>query len=527
MSVVGTSFLVLVPFAAADWREPSIARRAGHALPHEDPGAKCALAEGKDTKGDNAEKKSRPKFTIGKETTYVTGPRDEDGYIDYAAALNKRLRQGVTPANNANVLLWTALGPHPEGAAMPPDFFQWLGIQAPLERGAYFIDLFPYIKDHLKVEPREDDDEIFQQLDRCTQRPWTAKEHPDMASWLKANEKPLALVVDAAKRSRYFSPLVPSKAKKGSSGLIGALLPGVQKSRGLANALAARAMLRVGEGAYHKAWQDLLACHRLGRLVARGGTLIEGLVGIAIDNVASKADLAFLERSKPNAKRIENCLRDLQRLPPFPETADKVDLGERFFFLDNVMMMDRYGIQHLENLSDGGGSKGSNPLADRALTGIDWDPALQTANRWYDRLAAAMREKDRRSRQKKLDQIEADLRALKKKIVAGEMAKLLRGGNKATSKLLGDILISLLVPALSKVQTAGDRAKQTQNNLEVAFALAWYQRDHGRYPKNLDALAPKYLGQIPQDVFSGKALIYRPSGNGYLLYSVGVNGKDD
>src|SRR5207237_6032391 len=61
----------------------------------------------------------------------------------------------------------------------------------------------------------------------------------------------------------------------------------------------------------------------------------------------------------------------------------------------------------------------------------------------------------------------------------------------------------------------------------VAFALAWYQREHGHYPKTLDLLAPKYLVKIPQDIFSGKALIYRPSEKGYLLYSVGPNGKDD
>ena len=60
-----------------------------------------------------------PKLPLGKDTTYVTGPLDKDGYVDYAAALNERLGKGVTPANNANVLLWKALGPHPEGATMP------------------------------------------------------------------------------------------------------------------------------------------------------------------------------------------------------------------------------------------------------------------------------------------------------------------------------------------------------------------------------------------------------------------------
>jgi len=37
---------------------------------------------------------------------------------------------------------------------------------------------------------------------------------------------------------------------------------------------------------------------------------------------------------------------------------------------------------------------------------------------------------------------------------------------------------------------------------------------------------PKYLAKIPIDLFSGKALIYRPT-KWATLYSVGVNGKDE
>jgi hypothetical protein len=153
---------------------------------------------------------------------------------------------------------------------------------------------------------------------------------------------------------------------------------------------------------------------------------------------------------------------------------------------------------------------------------------LQTANRWYDRLSLALAEKDRGPRERRLTQIDKELKMLKADTTqpAG-MAKLLIGGNSARGKALGDILVSLLVPAIRKVQQAADRVQQTQDNLILAFALARYQREHGRYPEELAALAPKYLERVPVDLFSGKPLIYRPNENGYLLYSVGVNGKDD
>jgi hypothetical protein len=43
----------------------------------------------------------------------------------------------------------------------------------------------------------------------------------------------------------------------------------------------------------------------------------------------------------------------------------------------------------------------------------------------------------------------------------------------------------------------------------------------------MEELAPTYLPEVPLDLFSGKSLIYRPAENGYLLYSVGVNRRDD
>jgi hypothetical protein len=94
-------------------------------------------------------------------------------------------------------------------------------------------------------------------------------------------------------------------------------------------------------------------------------------------------------------------------------------------------------------------------------------------------------------------------------------------------KAIGDILIGMMVPAFTKLKHYEDRSEQMQRNLHLAFALAAFECDRGAYPKQLSELAPKYLPRIPNDLFSGKAPIYRPEEKGYLLYSVGLNGKDE
>jgi lysophospholipase L1-like esterase len=468
-------------------------------------------------------------FTIGKDTTVVMGPLDKDGRVDYVTALNDRLQKGVTPDNNAVVLIWKAFGPHPEGATMPPEFFQRLGIPAPPEKGDYFVDLFDYLKTRLKVDTVKEADAIGKVMDQTSRHRWTAKQHPDVAGWLKDNENVLAVVMEATQRSHYYSPLIPVKKDKNDAGLLNALLPGVQKCRGLAQALVTRAMLHLGEGRHDDAWQDLLTCHRLGRHVSHGGTLIESLVGIAINQMAAVADLALLDDAKPDAKQAKAYLADLQKLPPIKPVADLVDTGERFMFLDCVMMLDRQGLSYFEKLAHMP-SGSIDPAVQKNLDRINWDPAMRNGNRIFDRLAAGMRDKDSAARAKQLNEVDNDIKKIREDLRASEIIKAFVDPDTAPEELgrvLGDVLIPMLIPAAQRVQQAGDRLEQTQHNLEIAFALAAYQRENGMYPQKLEALTPKYLPSVPLDLFSGKALVYMPSEKGYLLYSVGMNGRDE
>src|SRR5262245_24530205 len=110
---------------------------------------------------EKPEPKPRPKFTLGKETTRATEPLDKDGYIDYADALNRELGKGITPKGNANVLLWQAFGPKPDGRAMPPEFFKWLGIEGPPEKGDYFVGLTHYLSEDLRLEVGKERETVY------------------------------------------------------------------------------------------------------------------------------------------------------------------------------------------------------------------------------------------------------------------------------------------------------------------------------------------------------------------------------
>jgi hypothetical protein len=65
--------------------------------------------------------------------------------------------------------------------------------------------------------------------------------------------------------------------------------------------------------------------------------------------------------------------------------------------------------------------------------------------------------------------------------------------------------------------------------LTTELAIRLFKDDHGRLPDSLDQLVPKYLASSPIDPYSadGASLIYRLSGDGYLLYSIGPDRRDD
>jgi hypothetical protein len=62
---------------------------------------------------------------------------------------------------------------------------------------------------------------------------------------------------------------------------------------------------------------------------------------------------------------------------------------------------------------------------------------------------------------------------------------------------------------------------------DVSFALAAYRADRGQYPRRLAELHPKYLAEMPKDLFTDAEFRYRREGTGYLLYSLGPNGEDE
>lgn len=86
----------------------------------------------------------------------------------------------------------------------------------------------------------------------------------------------------------------------------------------------------------------------------------------------------------------------------------------------------------------------------------------------------------------------------------------------------------LLLPALATASMRSAQAQVSVDLARVAIALERHRLALGGYPEKLDALAPRFLPQVPHDLINGEPLRYRRTADGtFLLYSVGWNETDD
>jgi hypothetical protein len=472
----------------------------------------CATADDPSPAQSKPAQKTKPTITVSKRTTYILEPRDAEGFVDYLAALNQMSSRGVTPANNAGVLLVRAFGGPDLGPADRARFFRLLGVQPP--EGPTLVDFVAFAQRKLKRPPTKQELADFQ---RSMNEPWSIGASPLLAEWLQANEKPLGLVVEATRRTQCYWPLVAPAG----SGLVGMLLPGLEGSQAAARLLTARAMSEIAAGKIADAERDLLACHRLARLCGRAPFMIQALMAYAGDSLAYAGDARLMDAAHFSAESALAYQRELRGLAPLPTLEDVIE-QERFQFLDTVSTLARTGgCAANPNLAAIGNLKLRGPS-------LNWDDALSYGNDQYDRLIAAARKPSLPERKGAFQQIDREMAALSaKRRNASGLSAIFSVMQNNMGREFGEALTVLLAPAFQAAFDSENRARTREVLEQVGFALAAYRADHGGYPDSLSVLAPKYIDRLPNDPMSEQPLHYRREGTGCLLYSVGTNGVDE
>ena len=90
------------------------------------------------------------------------------------------------------------------------------------------------------------------------------------------------------------------------------------------------------------------------------------------------------------------------------------------------------------------------------------------------------------------------------------------------------VIAAMLSPALGRVPFWAATAQTAADQTVLACALERYRLANGQFPEKLEALVPRFVTQLPNDVITGEPYKYRRTDDShFVLYSIGWNEKDD
>lgn len=288
------------------------------------------------------------------------------------------------------------------------------------------------------------------------------------------------------------------------------LLPHLADLKRIASFLRLRSAALLAEGRTDEALADTLLGLRLSNLVANEPILISSLVRVAMDTLMLQPVWEGCQDHRWNDHQLaalQAALKDQGR-DYLGEMRHALD-GERVLSGVAYDALAARELKMLRAMSDSG-SEDSTLAWFIWLAPHGWVRQNQLAHARYlralvDDLAAAQSHADLPPEGQRLDEF-----------------------IKRGSLPLFTLIANLLAPAVDR---ASDRSHGMEANRRLALvglALERHRLAAGNYPASLEALAPKFIDQVPNDPMIGAPLRYEPSPEtGFRLYSVGLNHRDD
>ena len=152
----------------------------------------------------------------------------------------------------------------------------------------------------------------------------------------------------------------------------------------------------------------------------------------------------------------------------------------------------------------------------------------RAAQKHFDRMLAFIYDEGEKAMKRGFVDGEADLDRVSEYIM-----KLSReaggGGERSLSggERLAATLIAIAVPGIKRAYIQDLKISQYRRGLEIIHLLNEFYRDRNAYPNSLTELRDHAGRPLPGDVYTNADLIYRRSGDSFVLYSPGADKQDD
>lgn len=268
--------------------------------------------------------------------------------------------------------------------------------------------------------------------------------------------------------------------------------------------LQARMALEMRRGDAEAAWRDLETTLRMADALRDEPVLISALVRVAMFRMALASVTMMSNLTLPNdaaAARLSMLAAPADDIAPFIRAMD----GERLIYGEAPFNLN-FMQNALESLPSP--SEKHSGLTRWVLLRFSYRPLLQ-AN-YADYLRGAGKEV-------------ADAAHPFWENPSFENTQVIT----AKDFLLPNMSKLFLLPALTRIRPVMANLQANARVVQTGLALLRHKIAHGAYPPTLAEVDPSFLAEIPLDPFTGQPLVYRPEGDGFVLYSLGENLRDD
>ena len=250
--------------------------------------------------------------------------------------------------------------------------------------------------------------------------------------------------------------------------------------RGAVRLLCAKMILSAREGRTRDVVRDTRSALKFNDAFGRDPMLIEYLVSVAITNIAlanMRQALGYCEPSESELRQLDNALSHIN----VPELYKHAIEGERVYFLMQNYEFRKAGVRYPFRSGD-------------TLAYLDFmSKHLESTRMNY----------------------------------SAALSKGLVGPRAADSVPFYSTFTKILAPVLARAAGARYKCEAEIACGRTFLALRAYKARFGQYPRTLRDLQPGIGWKLPEDPFTGKDLVYKQVGGGFVLYSVGYDLKDN
>jgi len=338
---------------------------------------------------------------------------------------------------------------------------------------------------------------------------------PVVLEGLKSSETHLAELRDASRRPYSRYPVTYDLDNPW-----GILLPHIARIKIACLRLHLRACAELAAGRSEKAFEDVKLILYLADSVKEEPFLVSYLVRIACLQIAVQPVWEGLAEHRWSDAQLQELQTRLQQYN-FVADMERPLNGERAagVLTADLLYRKKYRVSDLHDQPGSTGGGFVDLVSRVAPRGWYYQEELNYCRLYENQSRGTF---DATKRRVFPAQIATRARELEGEIAGGRLGKTLN------AVLHHQLLAAMLLPALERVPLRAATAQTAADQAAIACALERYRLANGQFAEKLDALAPRFLDKIPNDVISGEPLKYRRTNDGrFVVYSVGWNEKDD